>query len=360
MRRFFLIGVVAVALGAPFPVAAQDTPITAGAVERGKMLRFIRLAVAAALFCSTGATVGDLRAQQIKPTGFPPDILLDRGEAAVRHGVRDCGQWLQNLESPGSLTDELFNILILEEVGCDATALKVAQDLAARSIKADMAVLRPLLLIHISAMQYALAKTREARVTLDEAFQGLTSETDCFTIATRVYALRVKSSISFAMGDTKAARTALDQARASAQALAKRGSDCAVVSTIQEARVLETKARQALLAGDTEKARHALEEALGRYAGAQRPVSEMHILLALAKLTDEAGLEALSSEYIKRAEAIRARLIEMGAKGMKPIHAFHRLGEPDTLANTLWHFLDEASAFDPIRDSRHVYRRTGD
>lgn len=314
------------------------------------MPRFISVVIGVSVYFSS-AILTDLHAQQADPVDFPPEIVLEQRGSIRPHQARDCGRLLEILEPRGALADKLFDILILEAMGCDIPALAIARDIVARPSESEIAGLRALLLTYIAAKQYDRIETNKARLNLDEAFELLTNEGGCFATATRVFALRVKSNLEFAKRDPGKAKAPLDQAFAQARALAEQGPDCAAISPIHKARVFETKAYQAVAAGEDAKARKAFEKALDLYANAKRPVAEMHVLYALAEMTDGLAPRG-SSDYRKQAEAIREKLIRKWEKGQTDSQSGQPGKQQETATAGLWRFLDYVSVADPIGEYR--------
>jgi len=104
-------------------------------------------------------------------------------------------------------------------------------------------------------------------------------------------------------------------------------------------------------AGEDAKARKAFEKALDLYANAKRPVAEMHVLYALAEMTDGLAPRG-SSDYRKQAEAIREKLIRKWEKGQTDSQSGQPGKQQETATAGLWRFLDYVSVADPIGEYR--------
>ncbi len=254
MRRFFLIGVVAVALGAPFPVAAQHTPITEAPGE-AVTARFAT-PITAKLF-------PDL----VIPEGFERRLL----RFLVNMHWRDIPKSLREAEA----------------------LLKTLDSGRERNLQA--LVLLELAIMHLRAREY-----QASWASLDRAFDMADFDAGCFGRVLHVYGLRVRSRLQFMYGEFAQSWRTLQKALAAAQAYRASVPRCAIPARLAEGRVYEATGRREYEAGNYDEARDAFIRAASIYwrLGAKSNAEDFYdVVSGLDKLPPSTALAAYLEQF---------------------------------------------------------------
>jgi len=254
VRRFFLIGVVALVLEAPFLVAAQDAPITE---DRGEAVR--------AHFATpiTTKLFPDLVIPEGFERGFPRVFINMRGRD-IPKSLREAEALLKTLDSERD-----------------------------RNLRA--LVLFALASTHFRAREYQASLT-----WLDRAFDVADFDAGCFGRVLHVYGLRVRSRLQFMYGEFARSWRALQKALAAAQAYRANVPRCAIPARLAEGRVHEAIGRREYEAGNYDEALDAFIRAASIYwqLGARSNAEDFYdVVSRLDKLPPSTTLTAYLEQF---------------------------------------------------------------
>jgi len=254
VRRFISIVVLLMSLVPPFPIAAQDAPITE---DRGEAVR--------AHFATPITT--KLFPDLVIPEGFERGFL----RVFVNMSGRDIPRTVRDAEA----------------------LLKVIPSERDRNLRA--LVLLELAVIHLRARE-----NQTSWAFLDRVFDVADFDTGCFGRVLHVYGLRVRSRLQFMYGEFAQSWRTLQKALAAAQAYRANVPRCAIPARLAEGRVYEAIGRREYEAGNYDKALDAFIRAASIYwqLGARSNAEDFYdVVSRLDKLPPSAALAAYLEQF---------------------------------------------------------------